>query len=69
MLFIDIKTYLTSFFASRYNTFDGPKLMGRDPYGPTSMKNNTQSQSFTVGPTSMVRSQSGPTSTGSTRVP
>ena len=25
MLFIHIKTYLTSFFASRDNTFDGPK--------------------------------------------
>ena len=37
MLFIHIKTYLTSFFASRDNTFDGPKSMGRDPYGPTSM--------------------------------
>ena len=24
-------------FASKDNTFDGPKSMGRDPYGPTSM--------------------------------
>ena len=30
MLFIHIKTYLTSFFASRDNTFDGPRSIWSD---------------------------------------